>query len=112
MNESSRSELTPAVGVDNGPGRGPLLDCIPQGGHGQRGLHPGVDRVADDSVRVQVLDCAEVELALIGAVLSDVGQPYLVGSLCGELAVDKVVVDRRLPAEASLLRERRPNALL
>jgi hypothetical protein len=37
---------------------------------------------------------AEVELALVGAVLGDVGQPDLVGGLGAELAVDEVVVDR------------------
>ena len=37
---------------------------------------------------------AEVELAFIGAVLGDVGQPDLVAMVCAELAVDEVVVDR------------------
>lgn len=40
------------------------------------------------------LDGAEVELALIGAVFGDVGQPQLVGPVCGELTVDEVVVNR------------------
>ena len=49
----------------------PTLDC-----HGQRhdhegGLHPGVDGVAHDPVGAAVLDRAQVEPALGGAVLGD-----------------------------------------
>ena len=42
------------------------------------GGHAGVDGVADDPVGAGVLDRAEVELALGGGVLGDVGQPQLV----------------------------------
>ena len=41
-------------------------DGVVQRGDGEAGLHPGVDGVADDPVRVAVLDRAEVELALAG----------------------------------------------
>ena len=50
-------------------------DGVVQRGDGQPGLHPRVDGVADDPVGEDVLDRAEVELALAGAVLGDVGQP-------------------------------------
>jgi hypothetical protein len=41
----------------------------------EAGLHPRVDGVAHDPVGEDVLDRAEVELALTGAMLGDVGQP-------------------------------------
>jgi hypothetical protein len=63
-----------------------------QGGHRQGRLHLRVDRVADDPVGKHVLDGAEVELAVISAVLGDVGQPHLVRGLSRELAVDEIVV--------------------
>ena len=45
-------------------------------------------------VGVDVFDGAEIELAFVGGVLGDVGQPDLVGASCAEEAVYKVVVDR------------------
>jgi hypothetical protein len=42
---------------------------------GNLGLHPISDGVADDPGGPDVLDRADVELALIGAVLRDVGEP-------------------------------------
>lgn len=65
-----------------------------QGGHRQRRLHSRVDRVAHDPVGVDVFDGAEVELAFVGAVLGDIGQPDLVGGRGAELTLDEVVVDR------------------
>ncbi|GAA2436013.1 hypothetical protein GCM10009856_53750 [Mycolicibacterium llatzerense] len=59
----------------------------------QRGLHRRVDRVADDAVGVDILDGAQVELAFIGAVFGDVGQPDLVGDLGAELPLHEIVVD-------------------
>jgi hypothetical protein len=90
-------------------------DGVAQRAHGQLGLHPRVDRVADDPVGVDVLDRAEVELALAGAVLGDVGQPQLVRSTGGEVALDQVVVDRRaglLALPALLLAEGAPPAVV
>ena len=52
-------------------------------------------RVADDPVGEHVLDRAEVELALAGVVLGDVGQPQLVRRVGGEVAVRR---GRRAPA--------------
>src|SRR3954469_821638 len=85
-----------------------------QGRHRQGSLHAGVDGVADDPAGVDVFDCAEIELALGGVVLGDVGQPGLVGRGGGELPIDQVVVHRRagLAVQASLLGEDRPDALL
>ena len=70
------------------------------------GGHPGVHRVADDPVGVDVLDRAEVELALAGGVLGDVGQPGPVRAGRGELAGDQVIVDRRpgFAGQAAFLR--------
>lgn len=69
-------ELGSAVGVQDttsqvtASGGGVL-----QRGDGQAGLHLRVDGVADDPVGPDVLDRAQVELALGGVVLGDVGQP-------------------------------------
>jgi hypothetical protein len=41
--------------VDAAMGDG-VVQCL----HGEAGLHPGVDRVADDPIRVHVLDRAKV----------------------------------------------------
>jgi hypothetical protein len=41
--------------------------CVVDGRrHGQAGLHPLVDRIADDPIRTGVLDGAEVELSFLG----------------------------------------------
>ena len=75
------SALATAVGVHDRPDRRADGHGVTQRRDGQRRGHPGVDRVADDPVGVHVLDRAEVELALLGGVLGDVGQPHLVGGL-------------------------------
>lgn len=51
---------------------------VVQGVHRETSLHPGIHGVADDPPGEHVLNGAEVELSLIGPVLSDVGQPQLV----------------------------------
>ena len=51
--------------------------------------------VADDPVGADVFDRAEVELALAGGVLGDVGQPQPFGAVGGEVPLDEVVVHRR-----------------
>lgn len=61
---------------------------------GQAELHPRVDRVPDDPVRVPVLHGAEVDLVFTRVVLGDVCEPGLVRLLRGELALHEVVVDR------------------
>lgn len=114
MYELPGPKLATAIRVNDRPHRASLRHSIIQCGHRQRGLHPGVDRVADDPVRPGVLDRAEMQFAFVGAVFGDVGQPQLVRGLCGELTVDEVIVDRwaGLPVQASLLREHRPDAFL
>ena len=91
-----RNCLGPAVGMHDHPG-GPASvgHCHLERVDGDPGLHPRVDRVADDPVGEHVLDRAQVDLALAGAVLGDVGQPQRVGALGAELPVDQVVVDGR-----------------
>ena len=88
--------MGPAVGMHDHPG-GPASvgHCHLERVDGDPGLHPRVDRVADDPVGEHVLDRAQVDLALAGAVLGDVGQPQRVGALGAELPVDQVVVDGR-----------------
>lgn len=73
----------------------------------------GVDRVPHDPVGVQVLDRAQIELALTGGVFGDVGQPQLVGPLGGETASDEVDMHRRagLAVQSSLPGEHRPDPL-
>lgn len=85
-----------------------------QGVHRERGLHSRVDRVADDPVGVHVFDGAEVELAFIGAVLGDVGQPDLVGGLGAELTLHEVVMNRwpGSTVQSTLLGEDRPDPFL
>ncbi len=79
--------------------------------HREAGLHTVADRVADDPSGEHVLDGAEVELALVGPVLGDVGQPQLVHVIGGEVPLDQVIVDRRsrtLLVLPTLLPEGRP----
>jgi hypothetical protein len=45
------------------------------GGDDEPGLHALVDRPAHDPVREHVLDRCDVELAFVGAVLGEVGEP-------------------------------------
>jgi len=58
----------------------------------ESGLHPRVDRVADDPVGVDVLERAQVELALDRLVLGDVTHPQLVRLAGGELVADHAVL--------------------
>ena len=110
------------VGVHNRGLRGPQTDLVAQRSDGQRRLHPRVDGVAHDLVRVQVLDRAHVELPLGGGVLADIGHPHSVRRIRGEgvrgaaVLVDhgeEVVVDRRtgLAVQPTLLGVRRPQPL-
>jgi len=52
-------------------------DGVVERGKGEVGLHQGVDGVADDSVRPEVLERAQVQLPFAGGVLGDVGEPDL-----------------------------------
>ena len=84
---------------------------VVQGVYCETRFHPVADGVADDPSGEHVLDRAEIELALVGPVLGDVGQPQLVDVIRGEVPLDQVIVHRRsraLPDLAALLPERRP----
>jgi hypothetical protein len=70
---------------------------VVEGVNGEPRGHSGVHRVADDPVAASVLDSAEVELALPGGVLGDVGQPQLVELLSTELAGDQVWAAPKFP---------------
>lgn len=85
-----------------------------QGGGRQSGLHPGVDRVPDDAVGEHVFDRAEVELALTGAMLSDIAKPQPIWRIRSEIPLDKIIVNRRpdLAVLAALLPEHTPQTLL
>jgi hypothetical protein len=89
--------LRSAIGVEHAAGDVTAPgDGVVERGHGQPGLHPRVDGVPDDPVGVDLLDRAEVELALTGAVLGDVGEPQLVRGGDGELVPDPaLIVDQR-----------------
>jgi hypothetical protein len=92
--------LRSSVGVDYAPGGvdpagSPVGDGVAQGRHGQAGLHPRVDRVADDPVGVGVLNRTEIQLPFAGPVFGDVGQPQPVRPWSGEPAGDQVIVRRR-----------------
>mgnify|MGYP000860243511 CR=1 FL=1 len=68
------------------------VNCTRQRVGRDLGLHPRVDRVAHDPCREHILDRAEVELAVVGVVLGDVGGPQVVGRVRGEVVVG---LDRR-----------------
>lgn len=55
---------------------------------------PHFSLVESSRLRHLVLDRAQINLSLIGAVLCDVGQPQLIDGVSGEFALDQVVVDR------------------
>jgi hypothetical protein len=88
--------------VHDGPDRRSDSHGVSESGHGERRLHALIDRVTDDPVRPGVLDGADVELALIGAVFGDVGEPELVGTRSAELASDEIIEYIELLDEASL----------
>lgn len=69
-------------------------------GHRQRidsdpGLHPGLDRVADDLVVPQILDRTAVQFPLVSPVFGDVGDPHLVRAISDEQPLHEVIMDRR-----------------
>jgi len=95
MDEFARPELATAVRINNRAHRAALRYSIVERSDRQGRLHSTIDRVPNNPVRPHILDRAQVQLPLIGAMLGDVGQPQLVRILRGELAVDEVVMDRR-----------------
>ena len=76
------AKLPAAVGVKDAAGDvASPGDRVVERGDSQSGLHPLVDRVADDPVGEHVLDRADVELAFTCPVLGDVGEPQVVGGV-------------------------------
>lgn len=91
-----RAKLAASVRMADRADRLPQSDRVAQRRPRQRSLHARVDRVADDLVAADVLDRADVELALTSGVLGDVPEPDLVRGIGGELMPDDaVLVDDR-----------------
>src|SRR4051795_8043261 len=84
--------------VDQPRRRLPPLQGHPQGGARQPGPEVVGHRPADDLTRGHVLDRGQVQPALAGRDVGDVGQPDRVRSLGGELPVERVGRDREVVA--------------
>jgi hypothetical protein len=94
VNEFPAPKLAAAVTMNHAAGDiATARHRTTEGLGGQSGLHPRVDGVADDAVREQVFDRTDVELALAGAVFSNVGQPQLIWRVGGEITADQIVMD-------------------
>jgi len=111
-----RAKLRSPVGVDHATGDVPAPgDGAVHGIDGETRFHSVADRVPDDPVAEDVLDCAEVELAFTGFVLRDVAEPEPVRCVGGELPAHKIVVHRRAGASsfpAAAFAERGPPAVV
>ena len=71
------AELAAAVRMQDAPGHVAAAgNRVVERRNRKAGLHPVIDRVANDPVRVHVLDSAQVQLAFVGTVLGEVGQPH------------------------------------
>src|SRR5690625_5929243 len=89
--------------MDDATGRVPTPGYrVVQGVHCKTSLHSVADGVADDAAGEHVFDGAEVELALVGPVVGDDGQPHFVVVIGGEVALDVDVVERRAGARSVL----------
>src|SRR5690625_541108 len=90
-----RSELRSSIAVQDAASYlAPPGDSAVQSVDRQAGLHSRVDRIPDYPARVDVLDRTQVELALAGAVLGDIGQPQLVRAISSEVSLDQIVMHR------------------
>lgn len=67
-------------------------DGVVEGVYGEMRLHPTVDRVTNDPLRVHVLDGAEVKPAFIAAVLGQVRKPQLVRGIRSEVPTNQIVM--------------------
>lgn len=81
--------------MDDGSNWTSRHDGVAKCSNSERGLHPVIERVANNAVGVDVFDGAAVELALTRSVLSDVGQPDLVRSRSREVTLQQVIVNWR-----------------
>lgn len=95
--------------MDDGPCRVQALHRHLRSRDGEQGPHTIADPAAHDPAREGILDRAEVELAVTGRVLGDIGQPQLVEVWCGE-RTDPVVVRRwpSLTMQSAFLRMQGP----
>ena len=123
--EFPAAKLRSSIRVDHATGHVAAPgDGVVQRRDREPGLHPRVDRVAHDPVGVDVLERADVKLALVGPMFRDVADPQLVRAVGSEhvpgpaVLVDdgaQVVVDRwpgLLAVLAALLTERDPPAVV
>ena len=81
--------------------------------------HTRINRVADDPVRPQVFNRAQIQAALVRLNLSrpvpgDAGHPHLIRTLRGDVALHEIVEDRRasFAVQAAIPRQMRPDPLL
>jgi hypothetical protein len=56
------------------------------------GLHPLVDAVSDDPIRVDAFDRAQVDLAFAGMVFSDVVEPQLIRRLSCDFWLHQIIM--------------------
>ena len=90
------SKLRSAVGMEHAagavttPGDG-VVQCVDC----DRGFHPRVDRITDDTVGEHVLDRTNVQFAFKCSMLGDVRQPQFVSPSRGEVSLDAIVMHRR-----------------
>src|SRR4051794_26779569 len=101
---------TPVAMVDQPRRRLPPLQAHPQGVARQLGPEVVGHRPADDLARGHVLDRGQVQPALAGRDVGEVGQPDRVRSLGGELPVEQVGRDREVVAAVGGPRDAAPPA--
>src|SRR6185437_5202219 len=87
---------------------------VVQGGGRQPRFHPRVHAVADDPVGEHVFDRTDVQLAFLGRMFSNIGQPQLIWFISSKDALDEIVMHRRpgLAVLAALLTEHTPQPML
>jgi hypothetical protein len=99
----NRGSSAATVAEDRPIGDRARSECSDSGG--QTGLHPGVKAVTDDPVGERVLDGAQVQLTLTGALLNDIAEPQLVRRSSSKIAADRI---RRQPRPPQSFLHRRP----
>src|SRR3984893_15543391 len=107
-----RSILDAAIGMVDQTGTRPLhRDGHPQSCQRQGGPQMSRHRPADDPAAVQVHDGGQIELALIGLDVGDVGEPDPVRRIGAEVPIQQVRRDRKIVA-LSVVRTRRGGAMM
>ena len=91
-----RGILNAAIGMVDQAGARPLRrDRHPQGCQRQVGAQMIAHRPADDLATVEIQDRGQIEPALIGLDIGDVGKPDPVRRSGGEVAIEQVRGDRK-----------------